>query len=78
MGHFLALVECFWHNLRLYDHMIRELREEKVSQERMIIVVIYKSYSTCSLMTFLEVFFLTYELFFHPFVTFEPHYCVPR
>lgn len=45
MGHFLALVESFWHNLRLYDHMIRELREEKVSQERMIIVVVYKLYS---------------------------------
>lgn len=24
--YFLALVECLWDNLRMYDHMIRELR----------------------------------------------------
>jgi len=56
MGHFLALVECLWDNLRVYDHMIRELREEKRREERTIIIVIYKLYSKCSLMTVLEVF----------------------
>lgn len=42
MGHFLDLVECLWDNLRVYDHMIRELREEKLREERTIIIVIYK------------------------------------